>query len=362
MIDSAQQSILAELKRKAQLIARQLVDLNQGQLQIGAGDTKARAGTFEQEDGVRFAVVTDLELRVLAPDVKANRHLAAGDEARLAVTAARLYRQGSTGGIVRVVGGDTVVAIEPLWAFDPKAGKNSVVAMAVTALDASISRPEWGQIGLIYSQSMLILGFAAIVLFLVFYRLTLKPLEILNDDIDRVLKGEQGQVTREFKWDELSALFDVVNSALQRIPIGRGTGAGASGESESSVQLSDFYGLFSALGTNSKSGLVVFNSDRKVIFMNSVFEELSGIHAEQARGEDIRNLARDQALGAMVNDLFDRAHTSSQERSSIEGGDGVGIQEDFDFSGISYKMTALFFGAGNARGFVLVAAKVDRDS
>ena len=83
--------------------------------------------------------------------------------------------------------------------------------------------------------------------------------------------------------------------------------------------------------------------------MNAVFEELSGIRADQARGEDLRSIARDQALGAMANDLFDRAH----------GASGEGIQEDFDFSGIVYKLTAVLFGGGDAKGFVLIASKAD---
>jgi PAS domain-containing protein len=348
MLDSAQGTILEELKRKAQLVARQIVDLNQGQIQLGGGESKARAGVFELEDGVRFAVVSDLELRVLAPEAKVGRRISTGDEARLALLAAKLYLQGQSGGVVRVIGGETVVAVEPILALDPRKGKNVVVAMAVVSLDATMSRPEWGQIGIIYSQALLILGLSALLVFAVIYRITLKPLEVLNEDIDKVLKGELGQVTREFKWEEISSLVDVVNAALQRIPMNRGTMG--SGEATSApVNLGDYATLFSAMGQSAKAGVVVCNAERKIVYMNQVFEELSGIHADQARGEDLRTIARDQALGAMANDLFDRAHGVSGEL----------VQEDFDFSGIAYKMTAALFGGGEAKGFVLLATKAE---
>jgi PAS domain-containing protein len=98
------------------------------------------------------------------------------------------------------------------------------------------------------------------------------------------------------------------------------------------------------LGSTMTSGLVVFDSQKKIVYLNGVFEELSGIRVDAAVGQEMSQVARDQAMGALTNDLLDRAPV---------GGDS--ISEGFDFSGISYKVYASAVGApgGQAKCFVL---------
>ena len=54
--------------------------------------------------------------------------------------------------------------------------------------------------GVIYSETLVLTGILGGIITLILYRITLKPYQTLNEDMDRVLKGELPQVTHEFKF------------------------------------------------------------------------------------------------------------------------------------------------------------------
>jgi hypothetical protein len=84
--------------------------------------------------------------------------------------------------------------------------------------------------------------------------------------------------------------------------------------------------------------------------LNPYFEEISGIRADGALGRDISDVARDQSLGHFTSDILGRVPVG-----------GEGNSEDYDFSGITYKMYAAAFGApgGVAKCFVLLAVRAE---
>ena len=47
-------------------------------------------------------------------------------------------------------------------------------------------------------------------------------------------------------------------------------------------------------------GLVVCGPDRRIISLNDVFEELSGIRAHDSIGQELGSVARDQSMGVLV--------------------------------------------------------------
>ena len=80
--------------------------------------------------------------------------------------------------------------------------------------------------------------------------------------MDRVLKGDMSQVTREFKFEELDQLWDIINSALQRIPKGGASGEGM-GMGGSSNGTDEAAPAMRMLGSVAKFGLVVCDADRR---------------------------------------------------------------------------------------------------
>ena len=81
--------------------------------------------------------------------------------------------------------------------------------------------------------------------------------------------------------------------------------------------------------------------------INSMFEEISGIRSDAAIGHEMSEVARDQSMGQFTKDILERAPVG-----------GEGLSEDFDFSGITYKIHAAAFGTPGAAGRCFTLAVV----
>lgn len=324
-------SVVREMARRARFMARQIAESNVAALASKA-ESKTDVSLVENAEHVRVAVIVDLDNRVIAPAAKSNQYLVSGSEARFAKSAAQLFKGGRESGLSSEVDSATVAAIEPVKVLNTATGRNITIAMALVSLDSSMSVMDVGQVGTVYSHAIIFSGIFGVLAFLVLYRMTMKPFLVLNEDMDRVLKGELTQVTHEFKIEELQGLWDLINSSLQRIPRS-GSASGSGGQGEGGPSAEDYIGSLQGIASMSGAGLVVLNGERKIVYLNSAFEELSGIRADQANGQEISAVARDQALGALVSDLCDRAQPG-----------GEGGSEDFDFSGVPHKVQVVAFG------------------
>ncbi|MEO5969477.1 MAG: FHA domain-containing protein [Bdellovibrionia bacterium] len=345
LLESSHQAIIKETGRRALFMARQIADQNAPFL-ANRMETKSEIGIIENADGVRTAMLVDLDNRIIAPSAKLNQYLASGAEAAVAIKARDSFRSGRETGYWIEADESTLVAVEPVKVLSPTAGRNVVVAMAIVSIDSSLATPEMGELGVIYSEILAITAIILGFIFLILYRMTLKPFQVLNEDIDRALKGDMNQVTHEFKIEELNPLWDIINSAIQRVS--RNNSPESSSNSGESTEA--FVGPLRMIGNLVKFGFLIFDSERKIVFINSIFEEMSGIRSESAMGQDISSVARDQAMGSMTNDLLGRVSTG-----------GEGLVEDFDFSGVGCKIYMAGFGSeGNApKCFVMAAVKVD---
>lgn len=343
LFETNRATTIRELKRRARVIAQQAAERNAPAIAADA-KTKLDIGSLDRLDGVRLTVITDLDLRVLAPSTSFNKVLGQGSAATTAAKMAKAYKRGEERGFVGEADSETVIAVEPIKIYSPQLARNVVAAMAVVSMDSTLTTTDVGEMGLTYAQTLLITALFGGFLALVFYRVTLKPLQVLNEDIDRALKGEISQVTHEFKWQELNPLWDVINSALTRAaPVGSDPGASL-GLASPMQMAEDFTASLGAIATLTRAGLVVCDNERRIASMNFQFEEISGIRADGAVGQEISSVARDQAFVALCSDLFDRASVG-----------GAGATEDFDFSGQQFKVHGFALGTsgGPVRAYVL---------
>ncbi|MCC7441626.1 MAG: FHA domain-containing protein [Bdellovibrionales bacterium] len=338
-----QQTVINETGGRARFMARQIIEKNAGAIAAQA-ESKAEIGGIAREDGVILAVLTDLDNRIIAPASNANSHLSAGNIGLVARKAAKKFQEGTETGFILKADESTIVAVEPLKILHPRAGRNVTVAMAVVAIDLTLSTPSISTIAVTYSHSFVITSILGALLLIVLYRLTLKRFEVLNEDIDKVLKGEMSSVTNEFKAEEFNQLWDVINSAMQRLPKDGGDGA-QSGPSSDPTE--EFLGPAKMMGEVSPFGVLVCDVDKKILYTNRIFEEVAGIRASDVAGQEISAAARDQAFAMLVTDLFSQAKG------------GVLASEDFEFSGVPFRVQASAFGGSNAKGYLLVAVKAE---
>ena len=140
LLDANQAAIVKEAGKRAQFIARQIADHNAPLLAAHA-ETKTEIGTGENAEGVRVAVLTDIDRRIIAPFTKINQYLAVGFEAITADHAKQKFRDGDEKGFLEK-SGDLIVAVEPVKVLNPSEGKNIIVGMAIVSVDTSLSTPD----------------------------------------------------------------------------------------------------------------------------------------------------------------------------------------------------------------------------
>ncbi len=350
MMTASREALREEAAKRAKSAAKQIATQNAPFLAQDQ-ETKTWIGSADEDLTIKFALLVDLENRILAPSGKANQYFAAGSEAEVSLRAAKDFRDGREKGIVKVVS-DTVLAIEPVKVFDPQNGQNRVAAMAIVAVDVSLSTTPWGTLSLMYANTLvLVLLLGAMVCFVI-YRLTLKPLEILNEDIDRVLRGESSKINRDFQFSELNALFDVVEAALQRIPKGQNEIA-TPGSSMRLFDWSEVRGVLEVLAASQpQAGIFALSSDSAVEFINMAFEDISGIRSETALGQPLASVSRDGAFTALCEDLLKQVRARSLMESAP-------LQEVFEFGGVNYGVRASGIGPEERRGVVIVFTKED---
>ncbi len=346
LIEQNRTNVVREMGKRASFMARQLAEKN-GPFLAARAETKTDIGSLiETAEGVRVAVLTDLDNRIIAPPSKLNNYLNVGPEAAFATKARDLFRGGRETGLWKEVDPTIVCAVEPVKIYNPQAGKNIVAGMAIVSIDTTIATPDLGEMGVTYSETLILTSLLGGLLLLILYKLTLKPLQTLNDDMDRALKGELGQVTHEFKFEELNSLWDIINSALQRIPK---NGGGADLGGGGGMTADDLIGPLRMMANVAKFGVAICDGSRKVLYLNSNFEDISGIRGDSSIGQDFAEVARDQSLGMFLGDLMDRASPSTE-----------GAAEDYDFSGVGHKCYAASFGSpGAVKCYLLAFVKAE---
>jgi PAS domain S-box-containing protein len=142
----------------------------------------------------------------------------------------------------------------------------------------------------------------------------------------------------------MEALLDSVDVAIQRAATGDQGLSGALNKKSNSEMAMEAAGPLKNLTESANAGLAILDSERKIVELNSRFEEITGIRQEFSIGVEITGAARDQAFAALALELIDKAMTGVQ-----------GVSETFDFSGVPYRVLAMAFPGDQQtyRGFVL---------
>lgn len=343
LLASHKRTLVQEQMKRALVMARELADRNTAILAANQ-ETKTEIGSVQHAEAIRLALIVDLNNRIVAPSTKAGQYFELGNEATFTTKAKSLYVQGRESGIVGQPDSETIVAIEPVRILNPQVGRNEVRHLAVVVMDTTLAAAGIGEMSMVYATTFVLTGLLAFVIFYILYRVTLKPLEIMNSKIDQALRGDHVEVKSPVYWEEIDPLWNVVDAALKRVPResmdGNGMGAAILG---GSLQAQDLLGPLRAIAIQSKDGTAILDEDKKVLFINSQFEEVTGTRLDGSEGQMLTQVVRDQAFGSLLTDLFERAHPGSE-----------GVSEDFEFSGIQFKVQCVAFGTiGIAKCYVV---------
>ncbi len=342
MQDLAEQSTRMDALSKARILSREVADRFLPNI-ASHTESQIDLSLLEGEDSVKLVAITNPSLQIIAPQSRLNQLLAGGREAAYAMGMAKEFRDGREKGAGRVIDETTAVWVEPIKTNDPHQMKSQISAIAVVAVDFSNNVIASGGLGVAYGTGFVIAGIAAILAYFILLRLSLKPFEVLNDDLDQVLRGEIPRVTHEFKITELKSLWDNLNAAILRIPK---SGMAASSGDDTQVNWDQEFAPVRALAEATSLGFIAFDSNLVVVAMNPQFDDVAGIRMD-AIGQSLSQVARDQAFVLLITDLKDRV-LGSPSQSAID---------ECEFNGINYQVIATGAGTTSQPGFAAVFRK-----
>lgn len=347
VIDRVDGKLGEEAAGRALLLARQMVDRNAPFI-YDRVESKIDVSYIEREPGVVSAYIVDMDGRVMAPARKIGQNVTEASEGLVAGRARKWFLDNDTRDSypsaerIKDLSGDVIGVAVPLRIFSASAGKNVIVAMSLVFFDRTRVLFDGGTEALMYIQAIILSAILGVIIYFSLYRLTLRPILDLNEQIDRVLKGNSQSVEKKFKMQELEPLIDVVNTALQRAAQA-GPGAIESNGTDEVLESLKF-----TAGRMSGAGVAIFGADKHIVHWSSYFAEVTGIHSESAVGQDVNAVARDAAFSAFCDDMFSRA--------PFMGSDPV--SEDFEFSGVNYKLEIIATGSpGAVKYYVLTLVK-----
>ncbi len=354
LLETAKESVLREAEGRAKYIARQIADLNKEA--ISQGSEVDLSVDFADKDGsVTEALILDLSGRVLAPGVKINEGTTNPYVTKV-LSAVRAGKRKAWELVSKRNEDKTRLLVTvPIFAKSPNSGAEVPKALVVLKFKLNGIALDPAMVMLIYLESFLMALLIGVVFLFLVFRLTYRPIQLVNDELDEVLKGNMPAVKKTFKFEPLDELIDSVNSVLSRIPELQ------SGEDEDSVEATDneqqiidnMLMPLQYMVTNAHLPMMLMDGGSNILTMSSTFEELSGMHADAVSGTPISDAARDEAFAAMMHDMMEKAPDYGPE----------GVREEYDFSAGVYNIVCLAISSlpEKVEGYIVSALPAEEE-
>lgn len=204
-----------------------------------------------------------------------------------------IYRDGN---IVRVA--------RAIKAHDKNLGRDVVVAIIALNFAPTSLATEAANNSKAYLESLVTSAMVAIIFFGMLYYMTVRPLDDLKVQIERVLRGRQKEVELKTMFKELNPLRNSINSILSRLKELQNTD---SPEMQSLEEDGPYVRTLEEFMMGAQGPVMILNSEKIIQRINPEAEDLIGIRENASSGQSILDTARDQGFAATVIDLCDQS-------------------------------------------------------
>lgn len=249
----------------------------------------------------------------------------------------KIYREGN---IVRVA--------RAIKAHDKNLGRDVVVAIIALEFAPTSLATEAANNSKAYLESLVTSGMVAIIFFGMLYYMTVKPLEELKVQIERVLRGRQKELESKTMFKELHPLRNTINSVLMRIKELQNT---ESGETQSMEEDAPYIRALEEFMAGSQGPVMILNSEKIIQRINPEAEDLVGLRENASAGQSILDTARDQGFAATLIDLCDQSANH----------EGCNQKEVYEIGGkqMTVNVTSLIGKDKFAKGFYITFVRND---
>ncbi len=326
VLQRSREEVLRAAEGQAMYISQIVAQLNR-QAILEKKEGALTTDFAESEIHVKEVVVANMEGRILAPGARLNEMY--NNPIFLKYRGLLEKRQDMWGKpkIWRNEDAEEIMAFTPVMVLSPTKGFNVPGAVAVVTYSTSSLALDPGTVSSVYLEALFWSAVVGVIFLYLLYRVSHRPLELLTEDMDKVLKGDAETVEKKYRNDVVDHLIDNVNSALGRIPKADGSTGDAveTGDTEG-VIINNMMRSLEYLAMNAKHPMLMIDPEGRVSQVSQSFEELTGIRG--AHGELLESVSRDESFPALIKEMMGKSVDAAAE----------GVHEDYDFNSGTHKI------------------------
>jgi PAS domain-containing protein len=302
VLSDSRRLLLREVGYRAKQYAAEVDRLNNVYLRDKNLD-QVKTNFLEGEDaeGVTDYKLFDVEGRVYRPIAELNTIV----NDPFAIEAQKFFRVEKNQDQERIIReGNIVKVARAIKAHDKNLGRDVVVAIISLSFAPTSLATEAANNSKAYLESLITSGIVAIFFFGMLYYMTIRPLEDMKNQVERVLRGRQKELTSKTLFKELYPLRNTINSVLNRI---KELQSSDSGESQSMEEDGPYIRCLEEFMAGSQGPVMILNSEKIIQRINPEAEDLIGLRENASSGQSILDTARDQGFAATLIDLCDQS-------------------------------------------------------
>jgi PAS domain-containing protein len=255
----------------------------------------------EDAEGVESYKLFDIEGRVYRPVSELNTIV----NDPFAVEALKYFKVEKNQDQEKIIReGNIVKVARAIKAHDKNLGRDVVVAIISLSFAPTSLATEAANNSKAYLESLVTSGIVAIIFFGMLYYMTVRPLEDMKNQIERVLRGRQKELEMKILFKELYPLRNTINSILTRI---KDLQSSETGEAQSMEEEGPYIRSLEEFMAGAQGPVMILNSEKIIQRINPEAEDLIGLRENSASGQSILDTARDQGFAATIIDLCDQS-------------------------------------------------------
>jgi FHA domain len=250
--------------------------------------------------------------------------------------------------IIKNLGNNVIGFARAIKAHDKNLGRDVVVAIITINFSPTSLTREASNNSKAYLESLITSGMVAIIFFGILYYLTIRPVDEMRIQIERVLRGRQRELNTKSLFRELNPLRNSVNSILSRIKELQNT---EGTDTQSIEEDGPYVRSLKEFMMGAQGPVMILNSEKIIQHINSECEDLIGIRETASAGQSLLDTARDQGFAATLIDLCDRSANN----------EGCNQKEVYEIGGkqINVNVTSLIGKDRFAKSFYITFVRND---
>ncbi len=318
ILETTRRIVLKEVAARGKQIAEEMTRTNGEYLRRGAISKIKTNFLDDSRSGVVHYDLFDVEGRIYRPDQRRNE--IANDAFSAKVKEWANSESTKTSLVTRWTNGEIGIG-QKIYATDINTGAPKVVAILAIRFKPSSLAEEASKSRVAFLEALVTSFIAAIVLFGILYRMTIRHIEEMRYQIEESLRGKRKALSPQWLWQELDPLRDSINTLIQRFrELNNDIQDEDLVEKENDeIYVSTLYEFMQ--GANGP--VLILNSERSVSYINPEAEDVLSMRESTSQGENIENVARNRGLAAKIISICDasaeNAGTCQQASLELEG-------------------------------------------